>query len=112
MEGCSRVTQSIINQVEAIERFWGIFFSEGVGLLKNRKKNIESLRRKRGIQIRRLNPSPIRDAAREILFTSNVLLTIPSPSMSIEELELPESLKGRLNEIKREADRASRAAAW
>lgn len=94
--------RNIINRDEFIERFWDVFFPEGVGLLKHSEETIGSLRRKRSVRIRRLNPSPIQDAAREILFTSNVLLTIPSTSISIQDLGLPEPLRGRLDEIKRE----------
>jgi hypothetical protein len=91
------------NQIKAIKAVWRIFFPEGSPLLdEERETNVESLRRKRRIQITRLNPSPIQDPGKEILFTSNVLLTIPAPSIRIEDLALPSELKGRLRQVEKE----------
>jgi len=84
------------------DRIWRVFFPEGVSLLQSRSQNIESLREKRGIKIRALNPFPIQDPAREILFSSNLLLTLPSPSVQISELDLPQRLKNRLEVISQE----------
>ena len=87
--------------IEAINKVWGVFFPEGVGLFENKEQDIKSLREKRGVRITRLNPSPINDPAREILFTSNILLTLP-PSSKNSELNLPGDLKTQLEKIKKE----------
>ena len=87
--------------IEIINKVWGVFFPEGVGLFENKEQNIKSLRGKRGVRITRLNPSPINDPAREILFTSNILLTLPSSSKNSES-NLPADLKVQLEEIKKE----------
>jgi hypothetical protein len=54
------------------------FFSpESAGLLDNCNEKIASLREKRQIRITKLNSSPIQQPAEEILFTSNILITVP-----------------------------------
>ena len=97
--------QNFTNREETIKKVWGVFFPEGVSLLNNKRQNIEVLRTKRAVQISELNQDPISEPASEILFTSNVLLTLPSPNMSIDELALSENLKTRLCEIHRESQR-------
>jgi hypothetical protein len=88
--------------VETADRFWNVFFPEGVSLFENRSNNIDSLRRKREVRIVRLNPEPIQDPAREILFTSNILLTINAPSKSIEDLSLSRALKEKMRQTRGE----------
>ncbi len=94
--------QNLSSRIETIYKVWEVFFPEGVGLLESRSHNIDSLRMRRIIRITRLNPSPIQDPAREILFTSNVLLTIPTPSMSIDDLAVADELKDRLRQVRNE----------
>ena len=88
--------------IETIDMFWRVFFPEGVSLFEDRVKNIEALRKKRGIRITDLNPDPIQEPAKEILFSSNVLLTIPSSAMRIDDLALSDMLKQRLKQVKEE----------
>ncbi|HFE63243.1 MAG TPA: hypothetical protein ENK14_02365, partial [Caldithrix sp.] len=57
------------------EKIWSVFFPEAVGIRRHEKEKIEQLRQRRRVKITRTNPSPVSDPAREILFTSNVLLT-------------------------------------
>jgi hypothetical protein len=79
------------------------FFSpESAGLLDNCNEKIASLREKRQIRITKLNSSPIQQPAEEILFTSNILITVPPPSKTIDNLELSELLKNELHKIIRE----------
>ena len=87
---------------EAAEAFWSVFFPEATGILSNKKECIEALRAKRTITVTELNTDPITDPARQILFTSNVLLTICPPSRSIDELSYSGILKEKLPEICRE----------
>ena len=91
--------RNLSNRTETITKVWNVFFPEGVSLFEQRMEKIEALRKKRTIRITRLNPNPIKDPANEILFTSNVLLTVPSPAMRIDELALPENIKSRLNQV-------------
>jgi len=88
--------------LEVNDRIWTVFFPEGVGLSAEREKSVQSLRVKRTVTISHLNPAPIIDPAREILFTSNVLLTLPSDSQSYDTLNCSEILKQKLDPISQE----------
>jgi hypothetical protein len=90
------------NRNETVNRIWRVFFPEGVSLLDSRENKIRSLRERRLVRITRPNPDPIRDPAREILFTSNVLLTLPHPSAEGEGGTLSMELRRRLERIRRE----------
>ncbi len=63
---------------------------------------IQALRQDRRVKITQLNPEPIRIPDREILFTSNILLTIPSPETDINKLDLERSLKEKVYEVPQE----------
>lgn len=79
------------------------FFSpESAGLLDNVEEKTASLREKRLIKITELNSSPIQDPAEEVLFTSNILITVPPPSKTIDNLGLSKLLKKELDKIVRE----------
>ncbi len=88
---------------EAAEEIWSVFFPEAKGILSNKQEYIEALRAKRTITVTELNKNPITDPARQILFTSNVLLTICPPSRSIDELSYSRTLKKKFREISRES---------
>ena len=87
---------------EMAEKFWSVFCPEANGILSNKQECIEALRAKRTITITELNRNPITHPARQILFTSNVLLTICPPSTSIDGLSYSRTLKEKLREICRE----------
>jgi len=97
-----RKPENLSRHKETINRVWRVFFPEGVSLFENRAENIEALRSKRSIRIHGLNPNPIQEPAKEILFTSNVLLTIPEPAMPIDDLSLSGTLEQRLKQVKDE----------
>ena len=59
------------------ETIWSVLFPEGVGILGQEDARIAALRKKRTVTITKLNPNPIQHPAKQILFTSNVLLTTP-----------------------------------
>jgi len=94
--------RNLNNRTETIKKVQEVFFPEGVSLFEQREDKINALRKKRTVRITRSNPDPIKDPANEILFTSNVLLTVPSPTTRIDNLALPEHMKSRLHEIMRE----------
>ena len=91
-----------IDEDEVIENIWSVFFPEGCGIFTREDQAIESLRKKRQIKIKDLNENPINNPAREILFTSNVLLTVPAPGSDINVLPVAESVKNRLADVTRE----------
>lgn len=75
------------------EALWSVFFPEGVNLSGDRDHEIASLRARRTVEITALNPAPITDPAREILFTSNVLITVPADAAAVDALPHSEELK-------------------
>ncbi len=65
---------------------WAVFFPEGlIGV--DRSAAIEALREKRTVRITELNKDPVRFPEREILFTANALLTVPSSPDHLPSLE-------------------------
>jgi hypothetical protein len=89
-----------LDEPDTSEILWSVFFPEGVGIRGHESGRESSLRATRTVTIATPNPLPILDPARELLFTSNVLLTTPSPSRPIEELPYPPDL---LHELARAA---------
>jgi hypothetical protein len=84
---------------EAIEKIWSVFFPEANDILTNKHQRVKALREKRTVTIAKLNATPITDPAQQILFTSNVLLTIPLKSESLNDLPLSSHLKKKLLNI-------------
>jgi len=80
------------------EALWSVFFPEGTGTLGREEERIAELRSRRAVNVEHLNPRPIADPAREILFTSNVLLTVPAAGIDIESLPYPADMRRRLRE--------------
>lgn len=76
--------------------FWPLLFPEGARLQADPEAAVRALREKRRIRVLRAEPDPIVDPIREILFTSNILLTIPSSPASLEKLDLDEGWKDRI----------------
>jgi hypothetical protein len=88
---------------EVADQIWSLFFPEGAKLRQNPAESVNALRHKRLVNINLLNPDPIQDASREILFTSNVLLTLPHKLESTAELPYSEALKQKLQKVSQEA---------
>ena len=60
------------------------------------------LRSRRTVTITELNPTPIDDPLSQIIFTSNVLLTLPSSFKSIDESRLSQEIKTHLRKAMEE----------
>ncbi len=86
-------------RMRIIESIREVFFPEGVGICEHRDEMREALREKRLVMVDELNPHPIKRPATEVLFTSNVLLTIPEGDKDIKELDLDDALKEKLEHI-------------
>ncbi len=84
------------------EKFWAVFFPEAVGILSHRKERIDELRSRRRVTITRLNASPLTDPASELLFSGNVLLTLPLEAKPSDELWLGGRAKETLSRTRRE----------
>ena len=87
------------NNRETVEKISRLFFPEGALLSENPEEEINALRAKRKVTVSGLNPDPVTDPAKEILFTSNILITIPPVSKGIDSLSVSSSLKQRLKQI-------------
>ena len=87
------------NDAELREKIWSVFFPEAVGLYMQPQQAVDALRQKRIVTLTRLHPEPIRDPAAEILFTSNVLLTLPHETQPLDQLPLSTNLKKKLTKI-------------
>ncbi len=95
--------QKNLQQKQAtVEKIRRLFFPEGVSLCEDREEKIDALREKRKIGITGLNPSPIGDPARELLITSNILVTTPPVSKETDELPVSPYLKERLKRAVKE----------
>lgn len=75
------------------DKIWKVFFPEGVGVFDNKQQQVEKLRHKRKVSVEQENPEPLTNPARQILFTSNVLLTIPHENTDVDNLDYTEDLK-------------------
>lgn len=87
---------------ETSEMLHSVFFPEATNIQHSRRERVEELRSRRTVTITKLNTSPITNPVKEILFTSNVLLTIPSASTSYDELPLSDELKKELQAAAKE----------
>ena len=94
--------RNLMNAEETIEKIWSVFFPEAVGLRGKPQEFSEALRKKRTIAITRLNPDPIFNPSQQLLFTSNVLLTLPTVSKSLKALPLSNDLKNKIDHVMRE----------
>lgn len=99
---CLRGQHASPETPEFAEKFWSVFCPEAAGIRGNERAAVEALRRKRTVRITQLNPHPIAAPARQILFTSNVLLTVPSASQPLDDLGLAPETAERLRHSRSE----------
>ncbi len=85
------------------EAIWRAFFPQAVGIRGHEEERIAELRARRTVEIERLAPDPISDPAREVLFTSNVLLTVPDAATDIDALPYPADLRAAIRRLPRRA---------
>lgn len=78
---------------------WRLFFPEGASLEEDREAAIAALRNRRSVSLTRNNPNPITRPLDELLFTSNVLLTLPESAEKLSSLGLPAELEARIAEV-------------
>lgn len=95
--------QNLADLNDTAEKFWSVFFPEANGILRNREDCLKALRSKRKVAISKLNATPLTDPARQMLFTSNVLLTIPPETKPLAELQLSDEAKERLLKTRQES---------
>ncbi|MFP4484883.1 MAG: hypothetical protein ACLFO1_08535 [Spirochaetaceae bacterium] len=81
---------------ETRRRLWRVFFPEGAATATDPDGAAETIRRRRRITIESLNPVPITDVAAQVLFTSNVLLTVPESPEAARRLGLSAAATGAI----------------
>ena len=84
---------------EARKKIWGLFFPEGAVCLGNPEESITRIRAQRRVQIIRPNPDPITDPARQIIFMSNLLISIPHDLDDLDALPYGAGLLRELKQI-------------
>ncbi len=95
-EYLSRKDRENYSADEDREAFWSIFFPEGTGIFNEKEEREKRLREKRTVTITKLNPAPLLLPGKEIIFTSNILLTVPSASADIDSFGFPEQLTEKI----------------
>jgi hypothetical protein len=87
------------------EAIWRAFFPQAVGIRHHENTQVSALRQHRTVEVEALAGDPIADPAREVLFTSNVLLTIPDESTDIDTLPYPDELREAIRAATHEPQR-------
>ncbi|MFH0751639.1 MAG: hypothetical protein V2B17_07365, partial [Chloroflexota bacterium] len=78
---------------ETRDAIWGAFFPQAVGIRGDEEMRVRDLRSARTVTVTRLAPDPMTNPARDVLFTSNVLLTIPAATTDVGALPYPQPLR-------------------
>lgn len=78
---------------EIREAIWGVFFPEAAGLNDDKESCVDALRRRRAVTVDELNSDPVDSPVSQVLFTSNILLTTPDASWTIDDLPFSRTLK-------------------
>ncbi len=81
------------NVEEAREAIWTAFFPQAAGIRGNEEGRTRDLRAARTVTVTRPAPDPMTDPARDVLFTSNVLLTVPAGTTDIGALPYPQPMR-------------------
>ncbi len=87
---------------EARHKIWGVFFPEGAWCIDDYTRRITDIVNRRQVHVSRLNPRPIKKPAREVLFTSNILITLPHEQENTNSLHCSKGLQEKLKTIRQE----------
>ena len=87
---------------DARKKVWRLFFPEGVTCLGDYEKRISELRKKRCVCITKLNQNPVDEPARQILFMSNLLITVPDDGEDLDALPYGDHILRDLKHIAQE----------
>jgi len=84
---------------EARRSIWGLFFPEGAECLGDPNEPIDRIRGRRRVKVTRPNSDPIREPVRQILFLSNLLITIPHDAEDLNGLPYGRALIRELKQV-------------
>ena len=91
--------------VGSLKKIWEVLFPEGADCLLAQAEKIQSLRAHRRVHITEPNASPIDNPSRQILFLTNLLVTIPGDSDSLEYLPYGSRMVEKLRQVMTEKQR-------
>ncbi len=91
--------------VGSLKKIWEVLFPEGADCLLDQAEKILSLRADRRVRITVPNASPIDNPSRQMLFLSNLLVTTPGNSDSLEYLPYGSRMVEKLRQVMREKQR-------
>jgi hypothetical protein len=86
----------------AQQAVWGFLFPEGASCLDDPDQVVSALRGRRTVRVDQLNPQPIADPITEMLFTSNILLTLPANLRAMDDLPFSPALRDQIKTIAEE----------
>lgn len=81
---------------EVADAIWQALFPQAVGVRHDEEMHISELRQARAVEIEQLAADPIIDPGTEVLFTSNVLLTVPDASTDLDAMPYPRELRAAI----------------
>lgn len=81
------------SDLNSIDAYWSVFFPEAEGIFRNKDKRSKELRELRTVKITAGNSNPISNPGKEMIFTSNILITVPNSKTDINSLNYSEDLK-------------------
>ena len=90
------------SNLDSIDAYWSVFFPEAEGVFRNKEERSKQLKNLRTVKITAKNPNPITDPRKQIIFTSNILITIPDAKTDINSLHYSEDLKNRIHSAVKE----------
>ena len=71
------------DEIAIADTIWSALFPEGTGIWGHETDQVAQLREKRTVAVSELNPNPIQNPSKQLLFTSNALLTTPLASADL-----------------------------
>ena len=90
---------------EVRDAIWRAFFPQAAGILGDEASHVRDLRAARTVTVTRPAADPLTDPAREVLFTSNVLLTIPAVTTDVGALPYLQPLRDAITAAAAEPQR-------
>jgi len=87
------------------EAIWRALFPQAVGVRHHENTHVSALRHHRTVEIEALAADPVTDPASEVLFTSNVLLTVPDASTDVDALPYRDDLRDAIRAASEEPQR-------
>ena len=97
--------QDTSREAGSLKKIWEVLFPEGADCLSDQAEKILSLRASRRVHITEPNPSPIDNPSRQMLFLSNLLVTTPGDSDSLEHLPYGSRVVEKLRQVMGEKQR-------